>query len=144
MYGCWEVSVNGGGGHVFEKQLQIPCHGVLGVGLWVSYLLLMVAAGGDHAPWRSIMGTLNSLPHEVKLSSSDHVFNVWDVIEYVSHLGILIRSSFTHVMLMARMRWMLRCRKTSSLLSRLCQSNHVSQPHSSRFIGIARKRRYLL
>ena len=34
------------------------------------------------------MGTSNSLPHEVKLSSGDHVFNVWDVIEYVSDLGI--------------------------------------------------------
>jgi hypothetical protein len=42
--------VNGGGGHVFEKQLQILYHGVLGVGLWASYSLLMFAAGRDHAP----------------------------------------------------------------------------------------------
>ena len=34
------------------------------------------------------MGTLNSLPHEVKLLSGDHVFSVWDVVEYVSDLGI--------------------------------------------------------
>jgi hypothetical protein len=34
------------------------------------------------------MGTSNSLPHEAKLSSGDHVFNVWDVVEYVSDLGI--------------------------------------------------------
>jgi hypothetical protein len=36
-------------GTFFEKQLQIPYHGVLGVGLWVSYLLLMVTEGCDHA-----------------------------------------------------------------------------------------------
>ena len=35
------------------------------------------------------MGTSNSLPHEVKLLSGDHVFNVWNVVEYVSDLGIL-------------------------------------------------------
>ena len=34
------------------------------------------------------MGTSNSLPHEIKLLSGDHVFNVWDVVEYVSDLGI--------------------------------------------------------
>jgi hypothetical protein len=34
------------------------------------------------------MVTLNSLPHEVKLLSGDHVFNVRDVVEYVSDLGI--------------------------------------------------------
>jgi hypothetical protein len=42
--------VNGGGGHVFEEQLQILYHGVLGVGLWASDSLLMFAAGRDHAP----------------------------------------------------------------------------------------------
>ena len=34
------------------------------------------------------MVTLNSLPHEVKLLSGDHVFNVRYVVEYVSDLGI--------------------------------------------------------
>jgi hypothetical protein len=34
------------------------------------------------------MGTLDSLSHEVELSGSDHVFNVGDVIEYASDLGI--------------------------------------------------------
>jgi hypothetical protein len=89
------IAVNGGSGQVFEKQLQIPHHGVLGVGLWASYLLLMVAAGWDHASWRLIVGTSNSLPHEVKLLSSSHVFNVRDVVEYVSDLGIL-NSFFLH------------------------------------------------
>ncbi len=56
------IAVNCGSGHVFEKQLQIPYHGVLGVGLWASYLLLMVTAGRDHESWRLSMGTLNSFP----------------------------------------------------------------------------------
>ncbi len=43
------IAVNVGGGHAFEKQLQIPHHGILGVGLWASYLLLVVAAGRDHS-----------------------------------------------------------------------------------------------
>jgi hypothetical protein len=37
---------------------------------------------------RSIVGTLDSFSHEVKLSGSDHVFNVRDVVEYASDLGI--------------------------------------------------------
>jgi hypothetical protein len=43
-------------------------HGVLGVGLWASYLPLMVAAGRDHASQQSIVDTLNSLPHEVEFA----------------------------------------------------------------------------
>jgi hypothetical protein len=35
------------------------------------------------------VGTLDSLSHEVKLSGSDHVFDVQDVVEYASDLGIL-------------------------------------------------------
>ena len=34
------------------------------------------------------MGTSDSLSHEVKLLGSDHVFDVWDVVEYASDLGI--------------------------------------------------------
>jgi hypothetical protein len=92
----------------------------------------------------SIMGTSNILPDEVELSGSNHVFNVRDIVEYASDVGILNLSSFTHVILMARMRQILQCKKTSSLLNRLCWSDHVLQTHSSRFIGIAPKRRYLL
>jgi len=44
------IAVNSGGGYIFEKQLQISYHGVLGVGLWASYSSLMFAAGRDHAP----------------------------------------------------------------------------------------------
>ena len=39
---------------------------------------------------------------------------------------------------------MLLCRKTSSLSSRDCRKDHVSQPQRSRFIGIARNSKYLL
>ena len=41
------------------------------------------------------MGTSNSLPHEVELSRNDHVFNILDVVEYVSDLGISV-SFFLH------------------------------------------------
>jgi hypothetical protein len=58
------------------------------VGLWVSNLLLVVATGRDHALRWSIVGTLDSLSHEVKLSGSDPVFDVRDVVEYASDLGI--------------------------------------------------------
>ncbi len=34
------------------------------------------------------MGTSNSLPNEIKLSGGNHVFNVKDIIEYVSDLGV--------------------------------------------------------
>jgi len=44
------MTVDGGGGHIFEEQLQISYHGVLGVGLWASDLSLMFAAGRNHAP----------------------------------------------------------------------------------------------
>ena len=39
---------------------------------------------------------------------------------------------------------MLLCRKTSSLSSRDCCKDHVSQPQRSRFMGIARNSKYLL
>ncbi len=48
----------------------------------------MVATGRDHASRLSIVGTLDSLSHEVELSGSNHVFNVRDVVEYASDLGI--------------------------------------------------------
>ncbi len=35
------------------------------------------------------MGTLDSLSHEVELLGSNHVFDIWDVVEYSSGLGIL-------------------------------------------------------
>jgi hypothetical protein len=114
------IAVNDSGMHVFEKQLQIPHHGDLGVGLWVSYLLLVVAAGRDHASQGSIVGTSNSLPHKIELLSSNHVSNFRDVIDMLLILAFQILSSFTCVMLMIRMRRMLRCKKTLSLLSRLC------------------------
>ena len=49
----------------------------------------MVATGRDHASRRSIVGTSDSLSHEVELSGSNHVFDVRDVVEYASDLGIL-------------------------------------------------------
>ncbi len=49
----------------------------------------MVATGRDHALQWSIVGTSDSLSHEVELSGSNHVFHVRDVIEYASDLGIL-------------------------------------------------------
>ncbi len=58
------------------------------MGLWASNSLLVVATGRDHALRRSMVGTLDSLSHEVELSGSDHVFNVWDVVEYASDFGI--------------------------------------------------------
>ncbi len=58
------------------------------MGLWASNLLLVVATGRDHALRRSIVGTSDSLSHEVKLLGSDHVFNVRYVVEYASDLGI--------------------------------------------------------
>ncbi len=36
-----------------------------------------------------MVGTLDSLSHEVELSGSNHVFDIQDVVEYVSYLGIL-------------------------------------------------------
>jgi hypothetical protein len=39
---------------------------------------------------------------------------------------------------------MLRWRKTSSLFERVFRIDHVSHPHRSRFIRIARNKRYLL
>ncbi len=82
------VAVDGGGGHAFKKELQILHHDVLGVSLWAAHLLLVVATGRDHASRWLIVGTLDSLPDEVKLSSSNHVFNIWYVIEYASDHGI--------------------------------------------------------
>jgi hypothetical protein len=35
------------------------------------------------------VGTLDSLSHEVKLLGSNHVFDIRDVVEYASDLGIL-------------------------------------------------------
>jgi hypothetical protein len=58
------------------------------VGLWASDSSLVVATGRDHASRLSIVGTLDSLSHEVELSGSNHVFNVRDVVEYASDLGI--------------------------------------------------------
>jgi hypothetical protein len=59
------------------------------VGLWASDSSLVVATGRDHASRQSIVGTLDSLSHEVELLGSNHVFDVRDVIEYASDLGIL-------------------------------------------------------
>ncbi len=48
----------------------------------------MVATGHDHALRWSVVGTSDSLSHEVELSGSNHVFDIRDVIEYASDLGI--------------------------------------------------------
>ena len=48
----------------------------------------MVATGRDHASRRSIIGTSDSLSYEVELLGSDHVFDVRDIVEYASDLGI--------------------------------------------------------
>ncbi len=59
------------------------------MGLWASDSSLVVATGRDHKSQGSIVETSDSLSHEVELLGSDHVFNVRDVVEYASDLGIL-------------------------------------------------------
>ncbi len=90
------IVVDGGGGHAFKKKLQILHHGVLGVSLWAAHLSLVVTIDHDHASRRSIVGTLDSLPNEVKLLGSNHVFNVQYVVEYASDLGVP-NSFFLHM-----------------------------------------------
>ncbi len=89
------IAVNGGGVHAFKEELQILYHGVLGVCVWMAYSLLVVATGHDHASQRLVMGTLDSLPNVVELSGSNHLFYVWDIVEYASDLGIS-NSLFLH------------------------------------------------
>jgi hypothetical protein len=51
-------------------------------------MLLMVAACCDHASCWSIIGPLDSFPNEIELSCDNHVFNVQNVIEDASDLGV--------------------------------------------------------
>jgi hypothetical protein len=89
------IAVNGGVVHAFKEELQILYHGVLGVSLWAAYSSLVVATGRDHATQWSVVGTSNSLPNEVKFLGGNHVFDIWDIVEYASYLSIS-NSLFLH------------------------------------------------
>jgi hypothetical protein len=104
---------------------------------WLQQAVIMHRDGLSWGPWIAFPMKL-SCQAAIMCLTSGMLYNMLLI------LAFRILSSFTHVMLMVRMCQMLRCRKTSSLLSRLCRSDHVSQPHSSRFIGIAQKSGYLL
>ena len=52
--------------------------------------------------------------------------------------------SFTSVILIPSMNLIMQCRKTSSLLRRDVRSAHLSHPHLSRLVGMARNMSYLM
>ena len=76
------------------------------------------------------------------------------VVVYFSILGILKNFfftvlfvmcwSFTSAILMPNIIWMLRFSNTSSFFRRDVRSPQLSHTHSNRFMGMARKIRYLL